>query len=353
MKILVVDEMCYPQLGGIQVRFKDLAEHWVGMGHQVHVTAIDHIGTSAEEEKINGVIYHRIIKDPNYYKSGPFGRNVSTIINYTFKLRPYLRQEWDLIIFCQFPMFPELFYKYFYKKRAKTVLDFVEHRGSGLWKKINNNIINAADKVVCVSEHVRRCAYAYRKDNMYVMPSFVETGNSKSVSKSNYIFLGRMEEHKHPELAIEAVIEYNKTYNKTVHLNMVGSGSMLETLKNQYQTVPFITFWGSVDETTKGEILANGRLLILPSEREGLPIVVIEAMAYGVPTITTDFPGNGTQFFVNDELIGKVALPTSTDIANKIHEIENNYNQFVDRCNEIKGNYDVNLISKKYLEIFN
>lgn len=353
MRILIVDEMCYPQLGGIQVRFKGLAEQWVNFGHEVHVTAIDHLGKSPEHETINGVKYHRIIKDSDYYKSGMFGRAVNTIIKYSFKLKPYLKQEWDVIIFCQFPMLPQLFYKYFYKKRAKTALDFVEHRNSALWKKINNRIINSADKVLCVSEHVRRCAYEYRKDNMFVMPSFVETTNSKSQSKSDYVFLGRMEQHKHPELAIEAVILYNKTYNKNIRLNLVGGGTMYETLKAQYKDVELITFFGSVSDAKKNEVLANARLLILPSEREGLPIVVIEALAYGVPTLTTDFPGNGTQFFVSDESIGKIAQPDVHDIANKIDEIERDYDHFVNRCNDIKGNYDIKLISKNYLDVFN
>lgn len=353
MRILIIDELCYPQLGGIQVRFKALAEEWAILGHEVHVTAIDHIGTSLEQEVINNVVYNRVIKDSNYYKSGPFGRRISTIIKYTIKLRPYLKQNWDMVIFCQFPILPQLFYKYFYKKRAKTVLDFVEHRSSKLWKIINHNIINAADKVVCVSEHVRRCAYAYRKDNMYVMPSFVDTSNCITESRSNYIFLGRLEEHKHPEFAIEAVVEYNKTYNKKIQLDVVGNGNMYDELKSKYSGIPDVKFAGRVDEQQKQKLLANGRMLILPSEREGLPIVVIEAMAYGIPTITTDYPGNGTKFFVDENQIGLVASPSVTDIVNKIREMEENYDKFVNKCIGIKGNYDIKLISKNYINLFN
>ena len=353
MKILVVDELCYPQLGGIQVRFKALAEQWIKLGHTVHVTAIDHTGVQPPTEVINGVCYNRVIKDNSYYKNGRFGRKISTIFKYTFKLDPYFKQDWDIIIFCQFPMIPQLFYKLFYKKRAKTALDFVEYRNSSLWRVINRLIINAADHVVCISNYVKNRVSEYSAESLSVMPSFVDMSKAVSKTKANYVFLGRMEEHKHPELAIEAVIEYRKAYNKNIQLNMVGGGTLLESLKSTYAGLPFVTFYGSVTEEQKAEILAKGRILILPSEREGLPIVVIEAMSFGVPTITTDFMGNGTKYFVDELNIGKVALPNVSAIAGKINELEENYTEYVDRCNDIKGNYDIHLISKRYLEIFN
>lgn len=352
MRILVVDELCYPQVGGIQVRFKALAERWVTLGNTVYVTAIDHIGDQPTTETINGVVYNRVIQDSNYYKNGPFGRKISTIIKYSFKLAPYLRQDWDLIVFCQFPMLPEVFYKYFFKKRAKTVLDFVEYRDSKLWKIINKIILNSADKVVCISEHVKNCATIYRKEDLHVVPSFFDTSVAVSKSKSNYIFLGRMVEHKHPEHAIEAVIEYNKSYNKSIQLSVVGGGSMLTDLKKKYDKYPAITFFGSVSDDEKRCVLENGRVLILPSEREGLPIVVIESMAYGIPTITTNYSGNGAKYFVEEEEIGLVSVPEIKSLAAKIAEMEENYDSFVSKCEQIKPNYDSVFVSKNYLELF-
>lgn len=353
MRILIVDELCYPQLGGQQVRFKELAEKWVSFGHDVTITAIDHLGGSPKVENINGVVYNRIISDANYYKSGPFGRKLSTIVLYSLKLRPYFLQKWDLIIFNQFPMLPELFYKFFFKKRAKTALDFVEHRDSNLWRKINRAIINSVDEVICISNHVKNCASLYRKHNLNIIPSLVDTLTCVSKSKKNYVFLGRLEKHKHPEHAIETVIEYNKNYSPKVEFQIVGEGALLESLKAEFTGSPNIKFMGSLDDFEKRTVLENGRVLILPSEREGLPKVVIEAMAYGIPTLTTNYPGNGTQFFVTEEMIGEVGLPTISDLVEKLRKIELNYDYYMKRCNNIKGNYDLTLNSNKYLQIFN
>lgn len=352
MKILIIDELSYP-VGGVQERVKALAEQWVVLGHSVTIATIDQTAKLSNRSIINGVENHMVVSDAGYYKGGRFGRKISTIIKFSFKLKPYFKGDWNLIIFCQFPMLPQLFYKLFYKKRAITAIDFVEYRDSKLWRVINKIIINTVDHVVCISEHVRDCVHTYRQDNLYVMPSFVDMASSIPQSKTNYIFLGRMEEHKHPEHAIEAVLEYNKIYNKNAQLNLVGDGNLFDFLKNKYADNPFVKFWGHVSTAKKKEILANGRILILPSEREGLPVVIIEALSYGIPTITTDYLGNGGKYFVEKEMIGKVALPVKTDIANKINELEENFTYFTTKCNEIKYKFDLELVSKKYLEIFN
>lgn len=351
MKILIVDELCYPQLGGQQVRFKELAEEWVKLGNEVQIVAIDHIGNLPLHEDINGVTYNRIVSNPDYYKSGRFGRDVRSIIKFSFKLHPYFKGNWDAIIFNQFPMLPSLFYKWLYKKRSRTVVDFVEHRNSKLWRFINSQILNATDDVVCISNHVKSCVNQYRKDHLHVIPSLVDTTAAQSLKKEYYIFLGRLEEHKHPEHAIEAVLHYNRLHNTIRVLHVMGAGSLYSHLAQKYESNEYIVFHGLVNDEEKNKVFRGARLLILPSEREGLPKVVIEAMAYGIPTLTTNYTGNGTQYFVKEEGIGEVAEPHIDALAEKIHQIETDYENYSDQCMQIKSEYDLHLNSIKYLNI--
>jgi glycosyltransferase involved in cell wall biosynthesis len=351
MRILIVDELCYPQLGGQQVRFKELAEEWVKLNNEVEIVAIDHIGNLPVQEYINGVKYSRIINCPNYYKHGRFGRDIISIVTFSFKLHDYFKGDWDAIIFNQFPMLPSLFYKWFYKKRSKTIVDFVEHRDSRLWRFINSQILNATDAVVCISNHVKSCVGGYRKNDLYVIPSLVNTEMAKSLKKEYYVFLGRLEEHKHPEHAIEAVLNYNVQFNKKKILHIMGSGNLYDYLIKKYGSSESVVFYGRVNDEEKDKVFQEARLLLLPSEREGLPKVVIEAMAYGIPTLTTNYIGNGTQYFVNEEGIGEVAEPNIDALAKKINQIESDYNTYSDKCMQIKNEFDLHLNSIKYLDI--
>lgn len=65
---------------------------------------------------------------------------------------------------------------------------------------------------------------------------------------------------------------------------------MLEELKVRHAQDRNVVFHGFVSDEQKLAVLAKARIFILPSEREGLPKSIVECMACGVPTVTTDYP---------------------------------------------------------------
>ena len=58
---------------------------------------------------------------------------------------------------------------------------------------------------------------------------------------------------------------------------------------NQWVEKGWVEYWGYSDAMTN--ILSQASIVVLPSYREGLPKVLIEAAACGRPVITTDVPG--------------------------------------------------------------
>lgn len=83
------------------------------------------------------------------------------------------------------------------------------------------------------------------------------------------------------------------TKNKNIHLLIVGDGEEKENLTNQasrYSAKDNIHFLGQRNDVPK--LLKSSDIFILPTLFEGMSNAIMEAMASGLPVITTDIPEN-------------------------------------------------------------
>ncbi len=81
---------------------------------------------------------------------------------------------------------------------------------------------------------------------------------------------------------------------KNWHLDLVGSGSGVEKkecLALAKTLGDGVTVHGMVDQARLAELMKNAHLFVLPSFFEGLPLVVLEALACGCRLISTRLPG--------------------------------------------------------------
>jgi glycosyltransferase involved in cell wall biosynthesis len=104
-------------------------------------------------------------------------------------------------------------------------------------------------------------------------------------------FVGRLVEQKAPEVLIEAFAITCRTEPK-VRLAMVGNGPLepsLRNLANRLEVSNKIIWLGERD--ARG-VLAGFDLFALASRKEGLPYVVLEAMAAGLPIVATASAGS-------------------------------------------------------------
>ncbi len=102
------------------------------------------------------------------------------------------------------------------------------------------------------------------------------------------VAIGRLVEQKGFALLIDAVAQL--TDLPALHLTLVGDGPLRAQLEAKANGLP-ITFTGWQDEAGVRAALAASHALILPSFAEGLPVVVMEAMAAGRPIIATSIAG--------------------------------------------------------------
>jgi colanic acid/amylovoran biosynthesis glycosyltransferase len=126
-----------------------------------------------------------------------------------------------------------------------------------------------------------------------IEPAFYEHASAQPGAERRLICVGRLCEQKGQLLLIEAARRLSDRGTR-IELVLAGDGEMrgdLETLIARYglEKQVRITGWISSDQV-RDEILA-ARALVLPSFAEGLPVVIMEAMALRRPVISTYVAG--------------------------------------------------------------
>jgi glycosyltransferase involved in cell wall biosynthesis len=108
-----------------------------------------------------------------------------------------------------------------------------------------------------------------------------------------YVAIGRFVEQKGQLLALDAMAELVKTH-ADAHLTLIGDGEMRREIENRIDNLDLtdhITLTGWVDEARILKELQGAHALLMPSFAEGLPMVIMEAMAAGRPVIATYIAG--------------------------------------------------------------
>jgi glycosyltransferase involved in cell wall biosynthesis len=97
----------------------------------------------------------------------------------------------------------------------------------------------------------------------------------------------------HPNKNWTAAINTITTLPSSVHLAIVGSGEEYDQLSHQIQTLGVggrIHLLGYIPDAVK--YLKAFDMFVLPSKKEGLPYVILEAGLAGLPVVASDLPGN-------------------------------------------------------------
>ncbi|MBD2519702.1 glycosyltransferase family 4 protein [Nostoc sp. FACHB-973] len=117
-------------------------------------------------------------------------------------------------------------------------------------------------------------------------------GTSLKLMQGRYIlFLGRLVPEKRPDLLIEAFCKL-----KPPGWKLVLAGGISDTkpyvskLLNTVAENPEIVFAGELQGKRLAEIVRGAGLFVLPSDVEGLPLAMLEAMREGISVIASDIP---------------------------------------------------------------
>ena len=176
-------------------------------------------------------------------------------------------------------------------RKLLSTVDAVIADSQYLKKQLVNRVGIAAEKI-----HVIHCGVDIDtiKPKVYKGPTLPRQGRTLSDIKI-ILFLGRFIERKRPDLAIEIFAKLHAKHPDT-KLIMVGEGPMEEKLKAQSSKLKVseaIEFAGPLFGKEKLERYHEADLFLFPSEKEGFVLVVLEAMAAGLPLLVPRALGFG------------------------------------------------------------
>lgn len=175
-------------------------------------------------------------------------------------------------------------------------------------EQLERCILEKADRVAVLTRYTERCAIGFNpawKKKIAVIPVPVNCDRYRPTTqphRRSLIFIGRLSDaRKNLRLLLDS---FRICGAKDASLELVligGDGGAVESL-HEHPFASRIRHLPQVSESEKICLIQNALAVVIPSWQEGLSIVGIEALACGVPVVST--PCGGPQDFVIHEQTG-------------------------------------------------
>ena len=319
MRIAMIGHKRYgSREGGVEVVVTELARRMAALGHEV--TCYDRSGADVmtgdaadgRERTVDGV---RVVPVRTIDKKG-----LAALSSSYFATLAAIKDRPDVIHYhAEGPCVPLPLAKRAGIRTVATIHGLDWQRAK--WGKLASTYIKMgeraaatkADELIVLSEGVKRYFMeAYGREAVFI-PNGVDAKEALPASvikekwnleKYSYLlYLGRLVPEKRPELLIEAF----KALDTNKRLVIAGGSSDTSAYEKELRAAARgdsrIVFTGFVTGEPLAELYSNCYAYVLPSDVEGMPMSLLEAMAYGRCCVTSDIPecadvlaGNGVTF---------------------------------------------------------
>ena len=290
--------------GGVEIVVEELCTRLVQLGYEV--TCLNRSGhhvSGAEYDKVVGSSYKgiRLKTVPTIQKKGLAAVTSSFFAALHAAFGPY-----DVVhIHAEGPAFFCWLPKLFGKKVVCTIHGIDWNRAKwndGLGAKFilqgEKNAVRFADDIIVLSKNVQN----YFKNRYGRDTVFIPNGVSRPIrreaeqitrqyglQKDGYLlFLARLVPEKRADLLIDAFQQTATDKKLVIAGGSSDSDEYMSALKRRAGTDGRILFTGFVQGTVLEELYSNAYMYVLPSDLEGMPLSLLEAMSYGNCCVVSD-----------------------------------------------------------------
>lgn len=153
--------------------------------------------------------------------------------------------------------------------------------------------------VACISQFCRSQAMLFSDERDWGKLHVVHCGIDPALyvqgrcQGAKIVFVGRLDPVKGVSLLLDAFAEIRRRHPDAT-LTLAGDGPARESLEHRCHGLGLsdcVTFTGFIDETAVADLLNASDLFVLASFAEGLPVVLMEAMATGLPVVASQIAG--------------------------------------------------------------
>lgn len=183
--------------------------------------------------------------------------------------------------------------------------------------------VERAQKIFCISFYARSQVWRYLDPKQWnkvsVTPLGIDTQRyiPCSIDKSSSLFrllcVGRLSVVK-GQLLLLQVTEKLRKQGLEIEVDLVGDGSERSTLEKWIQqkaAQSWVFLRGALSQEETFQAYRNADLFVLPSFAEGVPIVLMEAMAMEIPCISSRI--NGIPELIRDGTDGILTAPSNQE----------------------------------------
>lgn len=250
------------------------------------------------------------------------------------------------------------------KKRYNLPLIITEHSSKLLQGESKFEIKTAmrayekANIIISVSETLKSKLQTFGNYSIQVIPNIIDTtvfvpSIVKKQKKFTFISVGSLISRKNHELAIQSFKKFSLDKGKDkVQFWIIGDGDNLKKLKELAKGYENIVFKGHVKNNHLPLLYSQAHCFILASKYETFGIVYAEAIACGIPAISSNCGGpkdiiNGN----NGLIVEKNNVQNLMEAMNKVYEGYNNYD-INELHNSIEKNFSEKIVIEKLVNFY-